>query len=444
MTWLLVAFALALLGYGLLSGRPLATIVSPAMVFLFVGVAAGLIVDVEAGPDEIVLETLAEATLAVVLFTDAARIDLRSLRAGLDVPVRLLGVGLPLTIVAGALVALLVEPALLPLEAVVLAICLAPTDAALGQAVVSDERVPVRIRQGLNVESGLNDGICVPLLIVALALAAEEAQGGGLSAALSVLVAQLGWGTAAGVVAGVVGASVVRVAWRQGGDEGWRRIGGVATALLAYGLAVLLGGSGFIAAFVGGLAFGIVVRLGDRDPDEATELAEEVGSFLGAATFLMFGVSVIAPFADRIGPASIVIAVAALTVARMIPVAAAMVGSRAAPPTVWFLGWFGPRGLASIVFAVLVLHDGAELRGLPIIEQAIVATVVLSVVAHGLTAGPLAARYGAWFDRARASRPGLMEATSVPDQRPRWSPVFRRRLRTDPVPSTTPEDRADA
>jgi len=420
-TWVFVVFAAALLGYAVVSRRLSGSIVTAPMVFLAAGIASGVaIVDLQLAPGAAGLELLAEATLTVVLFSDASRIDLARLRLGRALPVRLLGIGLPLTIVLGALLALVVAPGFLVLEAAIVAICLAPTDAALGQAVVSDERIPVRIRQGLNVESGLNDGICVPLLVIALALASSEAGEVTVGDALRIVVEQIGWGVAAGVGAGALGAILVRSAIGSGSTgKAGARLAATGTALLAYGLAVALGGSAFIAAFVAGLLYGILLRAAAHDPDESTGFVEDLGALLGAATFLIFGAAVVVPYMGQVGPSHLILAILFLTVVRMAPVALAMVGSGAGPVTIGFVGWFGPRGLASIVFAIIVLHDGAELPMARDIILTIALTVLISIVAHGLTAGPLARRYATWFDATRSGRPGLMEGADVPDQRPR-------------------------
>jgi NhaP-type Na+/H+ or K+/H+ antiporter len=237
-------------------------LVPPAIAFT----TAGLIVGTEGlgwvqlSPDAASLRLLAEATLALVLFSDASRIDLRALRDGYAVPARLLGIGLPLTIATGALVAAVVLPQLSPAEAVVLAIVLAATDAALGQAVVMDERLPSPIRQGLNVESGLNDGLCVPALVIALALA--DAQSGALSGpdAGRVVAESIGYGLLMGAVAGLAAAIVQRRAAPSADEEQaqWAWLLSPLAAGLAYGLADPLGGSGFIAAFVAGIVFGAV------------------------------------------------------------------------------------------------------------------------------------------------------------------------------------------
>jgi NhaP-type Na+/H+ or K+/H+ antiporter len=342
--------------------------------------------------DRHTISLLAEATLAVVLFTDASRIDMRALRRDYSVPARLLGIGLPLTIVAGAIAGGAVLPSLTVAEAIVLAIVLAPTDAALGQAVVTDERLPARIRLGLNVESGLNDGLCVPLLAIALAFAEAEINDTTTVHALRLVVEAIGWGVLGGIVAGTSAAFMQRVAVARGWMAGrWTQIVPVAGAAAAFGLADTRGGSGFIAAFVGGVAFGIVTGRDGGSP----QFAEEIGAVLSGLTLIVFGAALLSAAWSHIGVAEVTYAVLSLTLVRMIPVAIAMFGSHARLATVAFLGWFGPRGLASIVFGVVVV----EASGLPHTSELIVAltvTIALSVLAHGVTAAPLARRYAAW------------------------------------------------
>ena len=170
----LASFAVALVTFGAVSRRMERGVVSPPMVFLGLGVVLGKLGWLDSGGG--LLDGLTELTLVLVLFTDAARIDLEHLRLQRSLPARLLGIGLPLTVAAGAFAAWMLLPGLEPWEAVLLGAVLAPTDAALGQAVVSNPLVPVRVRQGLNVESGLNDGIALPLVLVAVAFA--DATGG--------------------------------------------------------------------------------------------------------------------------------------------------------------------------------------------------------------------------------------------------------------------------
>jgi len=412
-TWDLALIALAVLLVAAISRSLTGTCVTPAMAFVAIGVLLGpLAADVLRGdPRSEQVRTLAEATLVVVLFSDAARIRLRTLRRELSVPIRLLGVGLPLTILAGGLVGAAVFPQLTLTEALVLAAVLAPTDAALGQSVVTEPRLPSRIRQGLNVESGLNDGICMPLVLIALAAADAESHVTGGSGPWRVVAEEIGYGIAGGLAAGLVAAAVVETGRRWHLIAGpWLQVVPVGGGVLGYGVAAALGGSGFIAAFVAGLLFG---WFSGQVSVEASRLSEEIGGLLGGVTFLMFGAILLGPALEHIGWREAAYAVASLTAIRMVPVALAMVGSGARAPTIAFLGWFGPRGLASIVFAVIVVEQ-ANLPGTATILAAAYLTIGLSVVAHGVSAAPLAARYVRWYEGHR--RPA-MESVPVVEHR---------------------------
>jgi sodium/hydrogen antiporter len=415
--WALAAVALTLLAFAAISGRIAGTPLTAAMVFTAVGLLVGSealgLIDVAPAGEPVKL--LAEATLALVLFADAARIDVRALRGELSVPLRLLGIGLPLTLVAGFVLALVVFPELLWAEALLLAVILAPTDAALGQAVVTLMRLPSRVRQGLNVESGLNDGICVPLFWIVLAIAQAESGAIGDGAAVRLVLEQIGYGILAGVLAGIAAACVIVVAGRHGHVTGsWLQVVPLAGAGLAFGVADPIGGSGFIAAFVGGFVFGAIRR---RSGGEVGHLIEELGEVFSAVTFIVFGAVLLGPVLGDVTWSVALYAVLSLTVVRLLPVTIAMIGTGARPPTLAFLGWFGPRGLASIVFAVLVLEEG----GLPHDDLILVTTYVtigLSVLAHGLTAAPLANRYAAWYESHPRDAPPGLESSEV--QEVRW------------------------
>jgi sodium/hydrogen antiporter len=333
------------------------------------------------------------------------------------VPARLLGIGLPLTLLTGFVLALVVFPKLSWSEALLLAVILAPTDAALGQAVVTLMRLPSRVRQGLNIESGLNDGICVPFFWIVLAIAQAEAGAIGDRAAVRLVFEQIGYGILAGVLAGIAAACVVVVADRYGLVGGsWLQVVPLAGAGLAFGIADPIGGSGFIAAFVGGFVFGALRR---RSEGEIGHLIEELGEVLNAVTFIVFGAVLLGPVLGDVTWSVALYAVLSLTVVRLLPVAIAMIGTGARRPTVAFLGWFGPRGLASIVFAVLVLEEG----GLPhddLILVTIYLTIGLSVLAHGLTAAPLANRYATWFESHPRDALASLESSEVEDVRWRF------------------------
>ena len=368
------------------------------MVFVSIGLIVGpkVLDEINIASTSSTERALAEATLALVLFSDASSIDLRALRRGASVPLRLLGIGLPLTIALGALAAAVIFGELTFWEAVIVGVVLAPTDAALGQAVVTEPRVPTRIRQGLNVESGLNDGICVPLLFAAVAAADVQSGISGGRTGATLLFEEVGYGIVGGVVAAlVVGAVVVYAGERNLIAGAWRQVIPAAGAVLAYGTAAALHGSGFIAAFVAGMVFRAVIK---RDPGEMNRLTEEVGGVLSGVTFVVFGAILLGPALGELSWELALYAVLSLTVVRMVPVAIAMLDSHVRLPTLGFLAWFGPRGLASIVFAVIVIED-SQLPHEHLIVLAVYLTVGLSVFAHGLTAAPLADRYADWFER---------------------------------------------
>ncbi len=415
MTWALATIAALLIVWAALSRRLKSYNVTAAMFFTAAGLLAGPatgLLDLSIGGEEVKL--VAEATLTLVLFADASRISVRALRSEYTVPLRLLGVGLPLTIVAGSLVGVAVLPGVSLVEALVLAIMLACTDAALGQAVVTDRRVPSRIRQGLNVESGLNDGLCVPLFFIAVALAEAEEDATSVHHAVTLVLEQIGYGLVGGVVAGVVGGLALRLAARHDTVEPyWGQVLPVASAALAAGIATGLGGSIFIAAFTAGFVFGVVRP---EDGPDVTELVDETGELLNGVTFIIFGAVILGPTLQNLSWELVVYALLSLTVVRVLPVGVAMLGTGARSPTLGFLGWFGPRGLASIVFGVILLDD-ANLPHQSMLLYAVVVTVALSVLAHGLSAGPLTQRYVRWYQAHPSDAAPHMETVPAAEHR---------------------------
>ena len=344
-------------------------------------------------PPELV-KALAEATLVLVLFTDASRVGLRDLRTDLAPCVRLLTIGLPLTIGLGTLLALaLVGKAGIWL-ALLVGAALAPTDAALGSAMMDNPAVPARIRRIINVESGLNDGIATPFVTVALAgvISGGHAAGHGAAKAL----AELALGVLIGVAVGGAGSFLVKTARSRGWVAG-SFVGSavLALAVCAYASALALHGNGFIAAFTGGIAYGAVA--GKRD-EQLIPFVEETSALLSLLVWLAFGAVAIVPAFKDLSWEIVLYAVLSLTVIRMVPVAIALAGARLGRTTTAFIGWFGPRGLASVVFALLALEEAG-----PAAESAVAVisvTVLLSVLAHGASADPLARRYGPAMARA--------------------------------------------
>jgi NhaP-type Na+/H+ or K+/H+ antiporter len=415
MTWALATIAVILLVYAALSRRLELANVSGAMFFTTTGLLAGPVLgllDVQIHSEQV--KRLAEITLTLVLFADASRISLRTLRREYAVPLRLLAVGLPLTIVAGTLAGALVIPGISIAEAAVLAVVVACTDAALGQAVVTDERIPSRVRQGLNVESGLNDGLCVPIFFIAIAIAEADAGTSTEHAAITLVLEQIGYGLVGGVIAGIAGALLLRFGARRTFMEPhWMQILVVASALLAAGVATALGGSIFIAAFTAGALFG---ALRDDAGGEISQLVDEGGELFNAITFIVFGAIVLGPLLDELSWKVALYAALSLTVVRMLPVALALMGTGARRPTLGFVGWFGPRGLASIVFAVILLDD-ADLPHVHTLLVAIAATIGLSVYAHGITARPFTERYVRWWGSHPPDGPRQMESVHADQQR---------------------------
>ena len=412
--------------FALCSRRLEGTVITAPMVFVSAGLVAGWAGLVDFGdavhggtgsePSHEVVLVVAELALVLLLFTDAARIDVRALR-GNALPVRLLCIGLPLTIALGTVVAVALLADLEIWECAIVAAVLAPTDAALGQAVVSNRALPLRIRQGLNVESGLNDGGSVPFLTLFIGLAAAEEglDGGWLRFAFE----QIGYGTLIGVAAGVVGG----VALRRASAREWtvplfEKLALAALAVITFVAADEVGGNGFIAAFVGGGAAGmaagpVTVR--------ALDLAEEDGELLNLAVFCIFGVFASHALDDASWQV-LAYAVLSLTLIRMLPVAVSVIGLGLRPATIGFLGWFGPRGLASIILALVVVEDAPALEGIEQIFVVMTVTVLLSVFAHGITAAPLSRRYA----RARdASRPDEPEHEPVAELPTRWRTAAR-------------------
>jgi sodium/hydrogen antiporter len=403
--------AAVVLAYALISRSLERTIVTAPMVFVAAGILAGPKVldlvglDITSGSGLVV----AEVALVIVLFTDASRIDLRTLRGNASLPARLLGIGMPLTIGAGVIAAALLVTDLDFWEGAVLAAILAPTDAALGKAVVSSRLVPTRVRQALNVESGLNDGLAVPFLFLFLALAVEQATGAGEWARFA--VEQIGIGAAVGVGAGVLGAWAIDHAVRRRMITAtFQQLSIVALAVGVWAAAGELGGNGFIAAFAGGMVAG---RITPACGEHILDFAEDEGELLNLAVFFIFGVAAL-DFLDAMTWEIALFALLSLTVIRMLPVALSLLGTGMRLDAIAFIAWFGPRGLASIILALVVLDEEPELPAIDFVLAAMTLTVLASVIAHGVSAGPLVRAYGRRAERLHPEAPEMEEHPEIP------------------------------
>lgn len=384
----LVVVAAVVFVWGAFSARLERADLSGPIVFIAVGTALAAFGLTHPGTAPGTLKPLIEITLVWLLFSDASRVGLRDLRGDIGLVVRLLAVGLPLTVLAGWGLAMWLFPALGLWLALLVGAAVAPTDAALGIPVVTNTAVPVRIRRVITVESGLNDGIATPIVMVAIAGALTMDGSGGAGAGGALV--ELAIGVAVGAAIGFVGGRLLR--WTR--RRGWAAedLAGVAVLALAVGIyatALTVHGNGFVAAFCGGTAFGAAA--GRRGPEELVLIAQ-VGGAVSLLVWLAFGAIAVPLLVERLDWTLLLYAALSLTAVRMVPVALSLVGSRLAGRTVLFVGWFGPRGLASLVFALLALEEiGA---GADDAVAVIAGTVLVSALAHGLTAAPLAARYG--------------------------------------------------
>ncbi|WP_306313125.1 cation:proton antiporter domain-containing protein [Streptomyces hydrogenans] len=423
--WTVLAVAGVTAAYALGSRRLASTPVSSALVFTGCGVllgpaVLGVIELHEAGP----VTALLEAALTLVLFTDAMTVRRRDLTWGGFLPRRLLGIGLLLSIGAGWLLAWPLLPGLTVWELALVGVILAPTDAALGKTAISDRRVPPLVRQGLNVESGLNDGMVLPFFVVLLAAlpgTSYAAEGVAGTFWRSLLLS-----TVLGLLIGGVAGRLLQAARARGWiTREWRHVYVLAVAAASYEVAVVVDGSGFIAAWVAGFAFGHALRnipagpqettaaAGDEHRDTTPELAEDLGGLLASISLLLFGALLLGPALEHLTWQIVLYALLSLTVVRLVPVALSLLGSGLRAPTVLYVGWFGPRGLASVVLGLLVAEE--HVAGTELIGRVVAVTVALSVLLHGASAPALAGAYGAWYRRtATASRDELRESGEVP------------------------------
>lgn len=406
---LVALFVGLVFAYGLVSRRLEGTIVTGPIFFTTAGIIAGTVASsaLAAGLSSRFILHLAEVGLVLLLFTDAGRTDLSLLWNIRDLPARLLAIGLPLTILLGAAAACLVFPGLTLWEAAILAAILAPTDAGLGQIVVTSPYAPLRVRQALNVEAGLNDGLSVPFLLFFIALAAASEESARTSFAQFV-VEQLGYGVAVGAVIGLAGGWLLGAAARRDWISGpFKQCGVVALPLLCLLVSDAVAASMFIAAFVAGLA----VQKGFPDAGRhSLEFGEIWGQIINLSVFFLFG-TVVARSWREIDLAIVAYAVLSLTVVRLVPVALSLIGSGFSRATVLFMGWFGPRGLASIVLGLVYLEHEFKLPGESTIRMATIGAVLLSIFAHGLSAQPGIALYARRVARLAATSPERRDGT---------------------------------
>ncbi|GAA0879482.1 cation:proton antiporter [Algoriphagus jejuensis] len=381
--------ALLILGYGLFSKKAENSIITAPMIFVVIGLLVSFF-DLELlseGPKADFVKPLMEFTLLLVLFIDGSTIDLKSLRKDRALPFRLLTFGLPLTMIAGAVIAIPMFPEVRPLILIMMAFILAPTDAALGQAVVTGEQVPRRIRQTINVESGLNDGIGLPPILVCIALLSGSA-GEGFDGQywLTFVAKQFIYGPVIGGIVGWGCGKLVELAFKKGMMANvYQMLASVSIAVLSFWCAEFLGGNGFIAAYVAGMLLG---AQNEHLRERMKEFGEAGSQIMILFIFLLVGM-ILVPISYQFWDwRSFVYAILSLTVIRMIPVAISLFRSGLDMKTIWFIGWFGPRGIASVLYMLMAII-ALGIEGYEKIISIITLTVILSIFLHGVSAVPL-------------------------------------------------------
>jgi NhaP-type Na+/H+ or K+/H+ antiporter len=408
-----LALLVCILLAGSISRRIRGTIITLPMVYAFLGIVIGglglNIVELEV--ENRLVELIAELTLLFVLATDASRINIRDVIRDHDLPLRLLGFGLPLMMIAGTICAVLIFSELSLWEAAILGILLYPTDASLGQSVVNNPKVPVRIRQALNIESGLNDGIALPFLLLAISMATSEVVYQKPFEFFYSVLTQIFLGIIAGIIVGYLGAKFIQ--WGQ--KSGWmsrifKRISSLVLIFVVYGLAEVIGGNGFIAAFTLGLVSSNVTS--PEETEDLYEHAEIQVTMLMMLTFMIFGAVLLPPAIESISPSIVLYAILSLSLVRIVPVAISFIKAKVQPRTSLFVGWFGPRGIASILYIFIVL-ESESLPGLELIYAVVMVTVLFSIFAHGITAAPAAKRYGEHIKELEHEEKAITERKDV-------------------------------
>jgi NhaP-type Na+/H+ or K+/H+ antiporter len=414
----LVIFLLFVILYAAVAGWLGRRSITMPMFFLALGAIAGAngLGWINISPTSEEARTLVEVTLALLLFADSSTLKLHQLKEDAGLPARLLGLGLPLIILLGGMVAFLIFPQEGIGFALLIGAILAPTDAALGLPIFTNERVPVRIRRALNVESGLNDGIATPFVLLFTALAVAEVTQ-SLSNWLTTALVEIGIAVLVGAVLGWLGGWLLAAARKRHlTSRATEQIGTLALALATYFGSIAAGGNGFIAAFVGGMLFSYATRHREH---YAVELTESLGTLLSLFVWTIFGSLLVIPLFTAFNPLALLYAVLSLTLIRMLPVALALTGTHFRPDTKIVMGWLGPRGLASVVFTLIAFESFTEVaRPYDVLFAIGGWTIFLSVLLHGFSALPLAMWYS---KRLQKASPDLPELIVVPDLESRES-----------------------
>ena len=383
-----LVLAVLVLGYAVVSERVNRSFIAPALIFLLLGMGLGPfgLGVLEAGAGTEGYTVLAQLALTMILFNQAAKLRLNRIRVHGPVTLRLLIVGIPLTVLLGALTATLLLPVLPWWEAVCVAAIVAPTEAALIEALLEDRRIPERVRHALSVESGFYDGFALAILLTALALASEHTANTESSNVnwawfmFSTEFISLLAGGAVGLIGGLVVAWSRRHEWMS---DTWAQLATLALAFVCFQLGERIEASGFVAAFTGGLAFSFITRR-RTDEDIPTQVSDAAAQLLELMVFAMFGAFAVIDGWLRADWRVVLFAVLALFAVRIVAVLVSLVRTDLPMSDRWFIGWFGPRGIGTVVLGLLVVNRG-EIENTELISTVVVVTVTLSLVLHSLT-----------------------------------------------------------
>lgn len=407
-TWdlILLGILAGVFFYSLLTNAIAKSIVTLPMIFMLIGYLIAQPLELLGEPA--VLDSgkrlLAEITLILVLFSDASHVRFKTLRKNYALPLRMLLIGLPLTIGLGMIVAYLLNPESGLAMALLTAAVLTPTDAALGQTVVCSPHVPERLRETINVESGLNDGLVLPFVLFGAILASAGMSAANTDGLAVAAITQIILGPLAGAALGWVFAKAMDAAQtRHLMAEAAGGVAFLAVAFSAYIGSELIGGNGFLAAFVAGMVFGNTYR---HRIHFIAEFMEGVGQLLTMFAFLVFGALLLPDGLEHMTWNALALAILFLTVVRMLPIGLSLLGAGLSLRETLFLGWFGPRGLASILFT-LIMMDEFDFPGEQELLACVSMTVFLSILLHGISAAPLSK----WIGRTAPKTRGATKTT---------------------------------
>jgi NhaP-type Na+/H+ or K+/H+ antiporter len=426
----LLIILIGILVIAAVSKRLRGTVFTLPMIYTLFGLlAAALFSDVlSLSYDNPIVQIIAELTLVLVLASDSSRIKIKDLLTYHDLPVRLLLIALPLTFVIGTIAGAIIFGSTNVWLLAILAVILAPIDSSLADSSVENPKVPARIRQTLNVEGGMDDGITLPFLLLFISLAASTEIGGRTGSFLLFTAQKIGFGIVAGLIMGYLGARYI--SWGQ--KSGWmssqfQKIGWLALVLLTYAVAELIGGNGFIAAFLFGIISGNAIER--QESERLYSFAIVENTLLLMLTFMIYGAVMLYPVLQQITVPIVIYAILSLTLVRMLPVAISLIGTKLRLESILYLGWFGPRGIASILYVYTVLRaEGLERQD--VIFSVVMITIFFSVMAHGMSAVPLTNWYAQRI--AQLEKQGLAQAETkyVPEM-----PTRKAKPDSSPTPS---------